>query len=91
MEKEGLEAMYLARVYITLKPTVNDPVGQTIWGGLRDLGFDTVEGVRSGKYMEVRIDEETEEAAGAAVRGMCDRLLANPVIEDYRFELELVE
>ena len=59
--------MYLARVYVTLKPTINDPVGQTIRGGLRDLGFDTVESVRSGKYMELRLDAETEEAAGVAV------------------------
>jgi phosphoribosylformylglycinamidine synthase len=81
--------LYLARVYVTLKSTVNDPVGQTIRGGLRDLGFATVEGVRSGKYMEVRIDEVSETAASAAVRGMCEQLLANPVIEDYRFELEL--
>jgi len=83
--------VYLARVYVTLKPTVNDPVGLTIRGGLRDLGFETVESVRSGKYMEVRVDEESEDSAGNAVRGMCERLLANPVIEDYRFELELVE
>ena len=80
--------MYLARVYVTLKPTVNDPVGQTIRSGLRDLGFGTVESVRSGKYMEVRLDSETEEAAGKAVSAMCDNLLANPVIEEYRFELE---
>ena len=80
--------MYLARVYVTLKSTVNDPVGQTIRGGLRDLGFVSVERVRSGKYMEVRLDEESEEVAGAAVRRMCEQLLANPVIEEYRFELE---
>ena len=83
--------MYLARIYVTLKPTVNDPVGRTIRSGLRDLGFETVESVRSGKYMEVQVDEESEEAAGIAVRGMCERLLANPVIEDYRFELERLE
>ena len=59
--------MYLARVYVTLRPTINDPVGQTIRGGLRDLGFDSVESVRSGKYMELRLDAESEEAAGAAV------------------------
>lgn len=83
--------MYLARVYVTLRPTINDPVGQTIRGGLRDLGFDSVESVRSGKYMELRLDAESEEAAGAAVNAMCDGLLANPVIEDYRFDLERIE
>ena len=82
--------MYLAKVYVTLRPTINDPVGQTIRGGLRDLGFESVESVRSGKYMELRLDAESEEAAGAAVSAMCDGLLANPVIEDYRFDLERI-
>ena len=83
--------MYLARVYVTLKPTVNDPEGLTIQGGLHELGFDAVRGVRSGKYMEVRLDEQDESRAAQQVRDMCDKLLANPVIEEYRFELERVE
>ena len=83
--------MFLARVYITLKPTVSDPQGQTIHGSLRELGFDTVRSVRAGKYMEVRLDEETEGDAADKVNGMCDRLLANPVIEEFRFELEQVD
>jgi phosphoribosylformylglycinamidine synthase len=80
--------MFLARIFISLKPTVNDPEGLTIQGGLNDLGFHSVQSVRASKYMEVRLDEATEESARAAVRGMCDKLLANPVIEEYRFELE---
>ena len=83
--------MYLARVFITPKPTVNDPQGQTIHGGLRELGFETVRGVRAGKYMEVRLAEDSEHSAARAVEAMCDKLLANPVIEDYRYELERVE
>ena len=83
--------MFLARVFITLKPTVNDPQGQTIHGGLRQLGFETVVSVRAGKYMEVRLDEATEAEARSKVEAMCDRLLANPVIEQYRFELEQLE
>ena len=83
--------MFLARVFITLKPTVNDPQGQTIQGGLRELGFDSVESVRAGKYMEVRLDEESEAGASRKVEAMCDKLLANPVIEEYRFELERVD
>jgi phosphoribosylformylglycinamidine synthase len=79
--------MYLARVYITLKPTINDPVGLTIRGGLHDLGFAAVESVRSGKYMEVRLDADSEQDAESALRGMCEKLLANPVIEEYRFDL----
>jgi len=79
---------YLARVYVYLKPTVNDPPGLTIRDGLRSLGFSEVEGVRAGKYIEVRLTAESSEAAGARIDAMCDKLLANPVIESYRFDVE---
>lgn len=80
--------MYLARVYVTLKPTVNDPQGLTIKGGLHMLGFEQVESVRAGKYMEIKVDEEDRLKAEEQIREMCQKLLANPVIEDFRFELE---
>ena len=80
--------MFLARVYVTLKPTVNDPQGLTICGALHSLGFTEVESVRAGKYLEVRIAAEDREAAEEQLAEMCRKLLANPVIEDYRFELE---
>ncbi|HZP58028.1 MAG TPA: phosphoribosylformylglycinamidine synthase subunit PurS [Dehalococcoidia bacterium] len=80
--------MFLARVYVTLKPTVNDPEGLTIRGGLHALGFSAVDSVRSGKYMEIRIDAADRAAAEEQVREMCRKLLANPVIEDFRFEVE---
>jgi phosphoribosylformylglycinamidine synthase len=80
--------MYLARVYVTLKPTVNDPQGLTIRGGLHSLGFASVQSVRAGKYMEIRIDAADRAEAEAQVGEMCRKLLANPVIEDFRFELE---
>jgi phosphoribosylformylglycinamidine synthase len=80
--------MFLARVYVTLKPTVNDPPGLTIRGGLHSLGFAKVESVRSGKYMEIRIDAASKPAAESQVEEMCRKLLANPVIEDYRFSVE---
>ena len=82
--------MFLARVFISLKPTVNDPQGQTILGGVHQLGFATVRSVRAGKYMEVRLDEEDEGAAAEQIKAICEKLLANPVIEVYRFELEQV-
>ena len=78
---------YLARVYVTLKPTVNDPPGLTIKGALHSLGFADVDSVRAGKYMEIRLDAETKEAAEGAVTEMCKKLLANPVIEEYRVEV----
>ena len=80
--------MYLARVYVTLKPTVNDPQGLTIEGGLKSLGFDTVDSVRAGKYMEIRLDAASEAEAKSSVTEMCKKLLANPVIEDFRFEVD---
>ena len=82
--------MFLARVYVTLKPTVNDPPGLTIRGGLHSLGFSSVQSVRSGKYMEIRIDAASRADADAQTAEMCRKLLANPVIEDFRYELEEV-
>ena len=79
--------MYLAKVYITLKPTVNDPQGLTIKGALHNLGFGSVEDVRAGKYIEVKITEKDVAAARKQVDEMCRKLLANPVIENYRFDL----
>ena len=81
-------SMFLARVFVSLKPTVNDPEGQTIMGGLHSLGFSTVGSVRAGKYMEMRLDAESRQKAGEMVEEMCRRLLANPVIEDFRFDIE---
>jgi len=80
--------MYLAKVYITLKPTVNDPQGLTIKGALHNLGFSSVEDVRAGKYIEVKIAENDNAAARQQIDEMCRKLLANPVIESYRFNLE---
>jgi phosphoribosylformylglycinamidine synthase len=80
--------MFLARVYVTLKPTVNDPQGLTIRGALHSLGFADVESVRAGKYLEVRIAADDHAKAEEQLAEMCRKLLANPVIEDSRFELE---
>ena len=82
--------MFLAKVLISLKPTVSDPQGQTIHSGLRELGFGSVRSVRAGKYMEITLDEESESDAARHVEEMCEKLLANPIIDDYRFELEQV-
>ena len=80
--------MFRARVYVTLKPTVNDPQGLTIKGGLHSLGFASVESVRAGKYLEITLDGNDRASAEAQVTEMCRKLLANPVIEDFRFEIE---
>lgn len=80
--------MYLAKVYVTPKPTVNDPQGLTVKGALHTLGYENVESVRIGKYIEIRIAESNRLQAEDQARKMCDKLLANPIMEDFRFELE---
>ena len=83
--------MYLAKVYISLKPTVNDPQGLTIKEALHNLGFSDVISVRAGKYIEVKINQDDENKARGQANQMCRRLLANPVIENYSFELEKID
>ena len=78
----------LAKIHISLKKDVLDPQGKVIANSLNTLGFDTVQNVRQGKYIEVNLDEENKESALKKVNEMCDKLLANLVIEDYSVEIE---
>lgn len=77
-----------ARVTITLKPGVLDPQGQAIQGALGGLGFEGVEAVRQGKLIEIDLAETDRAKAEAALRAMCEKLLANTVIETYAIELD---
>ncbi len=79
--------MWLAKVHVTLKPVVLDPQGQAVQGGLRTLGFDTVQSVRAGKYLEIKLEAPGRQEAERLVNEMCVKLLANPVIEEYRLEV----
>lgn len=79
-----------ARIYVTLRPSVLDPAGVAVQSGLKHMGYENVEQVRIGKYVEVTLNAESEEAARQQLDIICDRLLANPVIENYRFELTAV-
>jgi len=76
-----------AIVYVTLKPGVLDPQGQTVQKTLGRLGFPEVADVRVGKYIEIELDERDPERARARVTAMCKELIANPVIEDFRVEV----
>lgn len=78
---------WLARIHVTLKPVVLDPQGDAVLTGLRQLGFTQVSSVRVGKYLEVAIEAGSQEDAAAQARQMCERLLANPVIERYDFDI----
>jgi phosphoribosylformylglycinamidine synthase PurS subunit len=81
-------ARLTARVIVTPKPVVNDPQGITVKSGLHRLGFPEVSEVRVGKYIELHLEAEDEDAARARVSEMCRKLLANHVIEDVRFQVE---
>lgn len=74
------------KVYVTLKPTLLDAQGRVVQNALKSLGYDDVSQVRIGKYMELEIAEDACDIE-SKVKEMCDRLLANPVIENYRFEV----
>jgi phosphoribosylformylglycinamidine synthase subunit PurS len=77
-----------ARVYVTLKAGVLDPQGQAVARTLTRLGYDEVEAVRIGKYVELELAGDDPAAARARIEEMCRRLVANTVIEDFRIEVE---
>lgn len=74
-----------AGVTVMLKPVVNDPQGLAVENGLRQMGFGGIGGVRIGKYIELTLAAPTESDAREQIEAMCDKLLANPVIEDYAY------
>jgi len=76
-----------ARVYITLKPGVLDPQGKTIKNALESLGFRGITDVRMGKYLELELNHSRATVAKRDVERMCQKLLANPVVETYRVEI----
>ncbi|MBN42942.1 MAG: phosphoribosylformylglycinamidine synthase [Alphaproteobacteria bacterium] len=76
-----------AHVHITLKNGVLDPQGKAISNSLTSLGFDGVEGVRQGKFIELDLADSDAEVAKARVSKMCEKLLANTVIENYTVEI----
>ena len=77
-----------ARVFVTLKPSVFDPQGTTVNEALHSLGYNAVKDVRQGKYFELDIDARSADEARRIVSEAADKLLANPVIESYRVEID---
>jgi len=77
-----------ARVFVTLKPSVFDPQGTTVAEALHTLGYAAVKDVRQGKYFELEIDARTPEDARRLASEAAEKLLANPVIESYRIEVD---
>jgi len=75
--------MATVRVYVTLKPSLLDSAGRTVADSLNSLGFDEVAGARIGKMIELQVEPYSDDR----VKEMCKKLLANPVIEDFRYEV----
>ena len=77
----------LAQIHVTFKEGVLDPQGKTVHHALNDLGYNEVLDVHIGKYLEIKLDSVSEEEAQIRVQEMCERLLANTVIESFRIKL----
>jgi phosphoribosylformylglycinamidine synthase subunit PurS len=76
-----------AKIHVTLKPGILDPQGKAIEHALDSLGFKHAANVRVGKYIELDLQETDASKAEVAVKAMCEKLLANTIIEEYRYEL----
>jgi len=82
---------YRAKIFVTLRPSVLDPAGVAVQSGLKQMEYNNVENVRIGKYIELNITSDSEKSARQGLDKICDQMLANPVIENYRFDLTEVE
>ncbi|MEX3620056.1 phosphoribosylformylglycinamidine synthase subunit PurS [Paenibacillus glucanolyticus] len=80
--------MLKAKVYVTIKQSVLDPQGVAVQGALHSIGYKEVESLRIGKYMELELGTDNRDEAEQRVKEMCEKLLANTVVENYRYELE---
>ncbi len=90
LKRLGERFMYKARVYVTLKNGILDPQGKAVKGSLQSLGYDEVQDVRVGKFIELQVNTQQKEVAEERIKEMCEKLLANLVIEDYQFQIEEV-
>jgi phosphoribosylformylglycinamidine synthase len=79
--------MLKAIVTVMLKQGIFDPQGRAVQNGLESIGFDMVKSVRVGKQLEIKLTTEDRAAAEEAVHEMCDKMLANPVVESYTFDI----
>ena len=89
LSQTHMSQTYQARIYVTLRPSVLDPAGTAVQAGLKQMGHSDIQQVRVGKYIELTLSANSEAAAETQLDQICNQLLANPVIENYRFELTL--
>lgn len=83
--------MYNVQVYVTYKDSVLDPQGQAVQGAIERLGFTGIDQMRIGKFFEMQVVGATQAEVVEKVEAICDQLLANPNMEQYRYELQAVE
>lgn len=79
--------MFTAKIKVTLRKTILDPQGKTVEHSLHSLGYDKVSNTRIGKYIEMKVNVNSKEEATVIVEESCRKLLSNPVMEDYEFEI----
>lgn len=79
--------MYLSKIKITLRKSILDPQGKAVEHSIMSLGYKSIKDTRIGKYIELKLDTATEAEARRVTEEVCSRLLANPVMEDYEFEV----
>ncbi len=86
-----MKAMYLSKIRVTLRPSILDPQGKAVEHAISSLGVGNIQDVRIGKYIEMKVNAADEAAARTATEEVCRKLLANPVMEDYHFEVEKLQ
>jgi phosphoribosylformylglycinamidine synthase PurS subunit len=79
--------LYKAQIKVTLRKSILDPQGKTIEHSIQSLGYKNVADTRIGKYIELKLDASSEEEAKKVTEEICHKLLANPVMEDYEFDI----
>lgn len=80
--------MYNVKVYVTYKESILDPQGEAVRGAVHRMGFDEIEDIRIGKYFEIKVSDTDSRSVEEVIETICDKLLANVVMESYRYEIE---
>ena len=83
--------MYFVKVYVTYKESILDPQGEAVRGAVHRMGFDEIEDIRIGKYFEIKVSDTADRSVEEVIETICDKLLANVVMESYRYEIERVK
>lgn len=83
--------MYNVKVYVTYKESILDPQGEAVRGAVHRMGFDEIDAIRIGKYFEIKVSRHDERSVEEVIETVCDKLLANVVMETYRYEIEEVK